>query len=222
MTQPGEAEGDDERRERVEEPPESLLAQLQAEPGRAPELIALAAAERFATPARRYAQRGRARGHSAEEVARHAVRRHTRLARAEGAVLGVGGAVTAAADLVGLARIQSRMVFVVAAAHGYDPGDPMRPAELLVLFELYDDPVVARQALDGTGKALSRAMVERSISRPGDDDALGARLAKMALKRGTKRLAGRFVPVVAVAVNAVGNERATRALGDDAIRFYGG
>jgi hypothetical protein len=47
-------------------------------------------------------------------------------------------------DIAALIWIQSRMVFSIAAAMGYDPRDPMRPAELLVLYELYEDPAAAR------------------------------------------------------------------------------
>ena len=67
-------------------------------------------------------------------------RRHATLASVEGAATGVGGFVTLVPDLVGLAWIQSRLVFFIAAAYGYDPLDPMRPAELLVLNGLYTDP----------------------------------------------------------------------------------
>ncbi len=55
-----------------------------------------------------------------------------------------------------------------------------------------------------------------------DDDALTARLTKMVLRRGAKRLASRAIPGLAILTNSVGNERATRELADDAIRFYGG
>ena len=199
--------------------PDGLLARLRAQPSRAPDIVALEAAERFGPAAAAWAVGQRKSG---ADLARVAVKRHARLARFAGAAGGVGGAFTMLPDMAALVWIQARMVFYVAAALGYDPEDPMRPAELLVLFELYDDPVAARAALDGTGKALSRAMVERSVSSRGTDDGLGARLARMALRRGSKRLAGRFVPVLAVAVNAVGNERATRGLGADAISFYGG
>ena len=70
---------------------------------------------------------------------------------AEGAATGVGGIVTIVPDLVGLAWIQSRMVFFIAGGYGLDPHDPMRPAELLALNGLYHDPAGARAALDGVG-----------------------------------------------------------------------
>jgi hypothetical protein len=82
-------------------------------------------------------------------------RRHATLASFEGAATGVGGFVTLIPDLVGLAWIQSRLIFFVAAAYGFDPRDPMRPAELLVINELYSDVAAARAALDGWRRPTS-------------------------------------------------------------------
>jgi hypothetical protein len=93
----------------------------------------------------------------------------------------------------------------------------MRPAELLVLQGLYPDVATARAALDGTGKRIAEAVVTR-----GSDEALAARLAKMVGKRAVKRVGARLIPGLAIAFNAIGNERDTRALADRAIAFYGG
>jgi hypothetical protein len=41
-------------------------------------------------------------------------------------------------------------------------------------------------------------------------------------RRAARRLGGRLVPGFAILLNAVGNERETRALADRAIAFYGG
>ena len=65
---------------------------------------------------------------------------HVRLSRIEGGALGIGGVITTAPDLVALVWLQSRMVFFVAAAMGYDPNHPMRPAELLALQGVYETP----------------------------------------------------------------------------------
>jgi hypothetical protein len=212
---------DQPRTERVEDPPESLLARLRAAPERAPETLALAAADRFAEPARRHAERMRVRGHSPDEIARHTVRRHTRLARAEGAVTGVGGALTAVADLAGLAWIQSRMVFVVAAAYGYDPGHPMRPAELLALQDIYATPAEARAALDREGPSLAVAYAASRLSR-GDEKALQRRLIGFVSRRVAMRVGARMVPLLSSAVSAVQNGRLTADLGERARRYYGG
>jgi hypothetical protein len=199
--------------------PDSLLARLRAEPVRAPEIIALSAAERFGPAAAEFVAGQRKTG---PDLAKKVKARHARLARVSGAAGGVGGAFTIVPDLAALVWIQSRMVFTIAAALGYDPRDPMRPAELLVLFDLYDDPASARAALDGTGKLLAHAAATRGLDKKEDDDALATRLVKMGLRRGAKRFAGRLIPGLAILVNAAGNEKATRELADDAIRFYGG
>src|SRR5215211_3104500 len=162
--------------------PNGLWERLRLDPIRAPEHIALAAARTFGPQAARWADDKRARfAVGPPELARMAKKRHASLARFEGAATGVGGVVTMVPDLVALAWIQSRLVFYIAAAYGYDPHDPMRPAEALAL-----------------------------------------RLAKLLGIRSARKLAGRLIPGVAVAFNAVGNERRTRALADRAIRFYGG
>ena len=113
-------------------PPQSLWDRILAEPDRAPEHLALAASERFADPAAQWADGDRAvRRRGLAKIAR---RKYARRARWTGAGLGVGGITTSALDLATLGWIQGRMVFlIVAAAYGYDPHDPMRPAELLYL-----------------------------------------------------------------------------------------
>jgi hypothetical protein len=162
-----------------------------------------------------------AHGHSPEETARIAVRRHTRLARAEGAVVGLGGAVTAAADLVALAWVQSRLVFFVAAAYGYDPAHPMRPAELLALHDLYETPAAARNALDGVGRLLAGALADRTLDR-GREQTLRRRLLGFVGRRVAKRAAARAIPFLASPVSAVQNGRLTAQMGTRALRYYGG
>jgi hypothetical protein len=209
-----------ERDDPAGEPPRGLFERLRDDPVRAPELIALAASERHAPAAAAWAdERRRVYGTDPAALAQMAKRRHAQLARLEGAATGVGGIVTFIPDLVGLAWIQSRLVFFVAAAHGFDPRDPMRPAELLVLTGLYPDPRSARAALDGIGTTIAEAYVGSRVAR---DEALAKRLLKMVGKRGGRRIAGRLIPGFAVLFNAVANERDTRALADRAIRFYGG
>jgi hypothetical protein len=95
----------------------------------------------------------------------------------------------------------------------------MRPAELLVLHDFYRDPQSARRALDGVGTTIVEAYVGSKLQR---EEALAMRLAKFLGVRSARKLAGRLIPGVAIAFNAVGNERRTRQLADKAIRFYGG
>ena len=88
-------------------------------------------------------------------------RRHVNLASVEGAATGVGGFITLIPDLVGLAWIQSRLVFFIAAAYGFDPHDPMRPAELLVLNRLYDTPGGGARGAGRDGRVDGRGVGRR-------------------------------------------------------------
>ena len=204
------------------EVPESLWARLRADPVRAPEHVALAAGELHAPAAAAWAAERRGRLAAGEhELARMAKRRHAAMARFGGAATGVGGFITVVPDVVLLAWIQSRLVFYVAAAYGFDPHDPMRPAELLVLRDLYPDPETARRALDGIGKTVAEAYVGTKIER-GREQAILSRLLRFVGKRGASRAARRLIPGIGMVFNAVANERDTRALADRAIKFYGG
>jgi hypothetical protein len=209
---------DDDARDRAV--PQSLWDRLRSDPLRAPEHIALAAAERHAPVAADWAVDKRSRfAVSEHELALMAKKRHAQLARFSGAATGVGGIVTFLPDLASLAWIQSRLVFFVAASYGFDPTDRMRPAELLVLQHLYATPEEARSALDGAAASIIETYVGSKLQR---DEAIAMRLLRMVGKRTVTRVAGRLIPGLAIMVNAVGNERDTRALADRAIRFYGG
>jgi hypothetical protein len=206
--------------EPAEEPPASLWERLRADPLRAPEHVALAASEFHGPAAAAWAdRRRRVYGTDAKALAQMARRRHATLASVEGAATGVGGFLTVVPDLVGLAWIQSRLVFFVAAAYGFDPLDPMRPAELLVLNGLYKTPGEARAALDGIGASLVETYVGNKLTR---DEAVAFKLAKMVGKSSTKKFAGRLIPGFAIAFNSVANRRDTNALAKRAIAFYGG
>jgi EcsC family protein len=199
--------------------PASLWRRIRRDPQHAPEHIALAGAERFGPQAARWVQFAGV-GQSPKRLARTAMLKHVRKSRLEGAVLGVGGFTTAAADLVALGWIQSRMVFFIAAAYGYDPRDPMRPAELLALTGFYPSAVEAREALDGMGKSLAQAAVERTLFG-GRERTIYERLLRFAGKRLTNRACGRLMPLLASPVGAVQNGAGTKALGRRAIAYYG-
>src|SRR5215218_3959629 len=209
-----------EREERGAEVPGRLWERIRADPVRAPEHIALAASAQHGPAADAWAAEKRRRlAHEGPELAEMAKRRHATLARFEGAATGIGGVITLVPDMVGLAWIQTRLVFFVAAAYGYDPRDPMRPAELLVLMGLYDDVHAARAALDGMGKTIAASYIGSKLER---EEVLAMRLARMLGRRGIRRVAWRVIPFAAIVFNATANERGTRALADRAIRFYGG
>jgi hypothetical protein len=201
-----------------EGPPKRVWDRILAEPDRAPEYIALAAAERFGPQAAAWVRDAGA-GHTPHELAQVAFKKHVRMARLEGGALGAGGIITAAPDLVALLWIQSRMVFYIAAAYGYDPRHPMRPAELLALQGLYPSPAEARAALDGIGKRLAQAAVERTLSGR-SMDRLHRRLLKYLAKRMARGYAGRYIPLIGAPMGAMQNAGATKDVGRRALAYY--
>ena len=205
--------------EQLDRPPKRLWDRMLAEPDRAPEYIALAAAERFGPQAEEWVRIAGA-GHTPDELARVAYKKHVRLARLEGGALGIGGVITAAPDMVALLWIQSRMVFYIAAAYGYDPLHPMRPAEYLALQGLYETPAQAREALDGVGKRMAQAMVEKAVLSGRKTDALHLRLAKYIARRLARRYAGRLIPFIGAPIGAIQNGNVTRDLGKRALSYY--
>lgn len=212
MTTESELEG-------FERPPRSLWNRILAEPARAPEYIALAAADHFGPEAEEWV-RIAGPGRSPKKLARIAYRKHVRLARLEGGLLGLGGVFTAAPDIVALLWIQSRMIFYIAAAHGYDPRHPMRPAELLALQGVYRTPADAREALDGVGKHLAQAVVERAISgRP--MDRLHRRLVRYLAQRLARHYGGKLIPIIGAPLGAMQNAGSTKDLGRLAFTYYG-
>lgn len=157
--------------------------------------------------------------HTPEEAAKIARRKHVRLSQLEGSVLGLGGAITAAPDLAALIWIQGRMVFYIAASYGFEPHHPMRPAELLALQGLYDTPAHARAALDGVGTHMALRYVQ--TKREPDRD-LTSVLLRVAGRYAIRRASRRILPLISSPVAAAQNGKATSALGERAIAYYGG
>jgi len=196
------------------------LARLAADPAHAAENLALAAAQRHAPAAAAWlVERRSFYAYGPRELARMAVKRHVNLARLGGAATGFGGIVTMIPDVAAQAWIQSRMVFFIAAAHGLDPHDPMRPAEYLVIQGLYPDPPAARRGLDGAGPGIATAWAGSRLAR---EERLYRSLARLTGRTAGRGLGGRAIPGFAVAANALGNARDTKALGGRAIAFYSG
>jgi EcsC protein family len=202
----------------MERLPKALWNRIVAQPERAPELIALAASDRFGPQAEEWVRVAGA-GHSPEKLAKIAYRKHVRLARLEGGLLGAGGALTAAPDVVALIWIQSRMIFYIAAAYGYDPRHPMRPAELLALQGVYATPEDARKALDGMGKLMAQAMVERALAGR-TTERLHQRLLRYLARRLARRVAGRWIPLIGAPLGAIQNGNATKEVGKLALSYY--
>ena len=200
--------------------PDPLWRQILADPERAPELIALAASKRFADPATEWV-RVAGGGRTPRKLARKAYSKHVHLSRGEGLALGLGGMTTAAANVAGLGWIQARMVFFIAAAFGYDPHDPMRPAELLYLWGVYETPAHARESLDGVGASMAVTVVKTQLSGR-SQRSLTNRMLRYVGKRTVKHMGGRMIPLLGAPISAVQNGGSTKDLGKRALKYYGG
>jgi hypothetical protein len=113
-------------------------AELVANPGRAPELLAVAAVRAIGPRARDWATRTRAAYPTAPEdaLARLAAQQFGRPARL-GPLLGtVAGSYAPAFLLATTAIVRAELVLHIAAAYGEDPTDPGRAADLLAITEI--------------------------------------------------------------------------------------
>lgn len=131
----------------------------------------------------------------------------------------MGGIVTVLPNLAGLAWIQGRMVFYIAASYGFDPADPMRPAELLALWGVYSTPAEARAGLDGMAPHMALQYLDAKTTGDGQ---IASQLLKRLPAWALKRSALRVVPVLSAPLSAIAGGHSTRELGAKAIRFYGG
>ena len=142
-----------------------------------------------------------------------AFKKHVRLARLEGGALGVGGAITAAPDMVALLWIQSRMVFYIAAAYGYDPLPPDAPGRVPRAPGPLRHPA-PRRARRSTAWASGWRRRWSSARLSGRrTDALHLRLAKYIARRLARRYAGRLIPFIGAPIGAIQNGNVTRQLG---------
>jgi len=146
-----------------------LWARLVADPGYAPEHLALEAVRRLGPPARAWVVRARERypGASPDGLARVATYEITRVARRRGAATGTAGPVGSLAAAGVLAHVHSRLVLTIAAAYGFDPTHDERARELVRLLRVprFTEPTGA--ALIDSGRLVAgyaaRAVVDRLV-----------------------------------------------------------
>jgi hypothetical protein len=151
-------------RAEVAERPTEVWAKLVADPGHAPELLALAAVRTIGPRAYDWARGVRQQYPAATDdaVARLAARQFTRFGNV-GSVLGAVAGSYAPIALLGTAALtDAELILHVAAAYGLDPTDEARALDLLVLTRVHPDAESAAEALaaarqptyeDGTGAA---------------------------------------------------------------------
>jgi hypothetical protein len=204
--------------------PPGLLADLRRDPTYALETLALAAVDVHGPAAAHWAGSGGKTRDAQAKLARTAIRRASISARVEGAALGIGGFVTMAPDALALAWIVTREIIFVAAAHGQDPTDPARAAEVLVVAGVYDSVPKAQAALDHRGERLATALAKQQVIRhfKGQDRSFSQRVLRAGGQRVARRYGGRLVPGLGAVLGSIDNAAIVRRMGDAAIEFYRG
>jgi hypothetical protein len=139
-----EAEADDMVPQRTE-----AWAQLVADPGHAPELLALAAVQTIGPRAQQWVRRIRERYPTATDdaIARLAMRQFTRLGNVSGIFGAVAGSYAPIALVGAAALTHAELILHVAAAYGHDPAAEERAVDLLVLTRVHPDRPAGEAAL---------------------------------------------------------------------------
>jgi hypothetical protein len=206
--------------------PRRLAVRLLDDPAHAPEVLAAAAVRLIGPHAAAWADGMRSAYPAAtdEGLARLATRRFVRLAAAGGMVSAGAGLFGPIAELATAALIRAGLVLHIAAAHGHDPGDPARAADLLVLTQVHADENAARAA-------LKTATEVRDEPAAGHDAPPLVRIAEAGLRLavplaaetggwGLLRLAARVVPGARVIAATAGQVAAAERLAVRASAYY--
>jgi hypothetical protein len=143
-------------------------ATLLANPGRAPELLALTAVQTLGPRARIWAAETRDNYPQAtdEALSRLAATQFTRGGTVASALGALAGSYAPAALLASAAVTQAEITLHIAAAFGHDPTDPDRAADLLVIAGIYPTVEQARAAMTAKTTTL-RQLAGRAATQTG-------------------------------------------------------
>jgi hypothetical protein len=192
-------------------------AKLVADPGHAPELLALAAVQTIGPRAKDWASRHREAYPNATDagLARLATKQFTRFGTVASIFGAVAGSYAPIALLGSSALAHAELVLHLAAAYGLDPTDEQRAAELLVLTRVHPTASDAEEAL-----AAAR---QPAYEDGGITDAawrFGRMAATQAGGWAALRVINRLFPGTSLLVATAVSRNAVAALGTRAMRFY--
>jgi hypothetical protein len=165
-------------------------AKLIADPGHAPELLALAAVQTIGPRAKEWADRARRDYPTADEaaLARLATKQFTRAGGLGSIVGAVAGAYAPVALISAAAITHSELILHLAAAYGLDPTDPDRAVDLLVLTRVHESRGDAEEALAQARRPHYEDGVTGTVWR------LGRMVATQVGGWGVVRLVNRYLP----------------------------
>lgn len=198
--------------------PSEAWAKLLADPGHAPELLALAAVETLGPRAQEWAARTRESYPRATDqaLARLATRQFTRFG-SFGSLFGAVAGSYAPIALLGTAALtHAEVVLHVAAAYGMDPTDPQRAVELLVLSRVHPTRTDAEAAV----AAAKRPAYDTDGRFPDAVVRLGRLIATQTGGWGALRLANRFFPGTSLLAAVLSSHASAQSIGVRANSFY--
>jgi len=188
-----------------------LWVELVADPGHAPELLAVAAVRAVGPRAREWVSRARDAYPSApgDALARLAARQFTRAGRLRTVAGAIAGSYAPTLLLGTSAFTHAELILHVAAAYGQDPTDPRRAAELLVIMRVHATMADAEAALAGPAYE-TRAGLWR----------LGRLIAGRSTAWSALRLANRYFPGTTLLAAFLTSSAEAEATAARAVAFY--
>ncbi|MDG6107451.1 hypothetical protein Daura_49685 [Dactylosporangium aurantiacum] len=191
-------------------------------PAYLPEFLALSAVARLGESARErvawYAVNYP--GADGDAVGRAITREFVRRARRLGFVAGAAGSLGLVVEAAGVGWLQAKLVLHLAAAHGHDPLDRRRAAELLVLQRVYAEVATAEAALLAAEQAQRSRRAGPGVGVSRLAGPLGRVVGGGLLQAAGVRIARRAVPGIGPVVGAVAAVRSTEAIAMRATRYY--
>ena len=192
-------------------------AKLVADPGHAPELLALAAVQTVGPRASEWARRIRESYPGATDagLARLAAAQFTRFGSVGSLFAAVAGSYASIALLGAAALTQAELILHLAAAYGLDPADEERAVDLLVLTRVHPDRATAEAAI---ARAKQPAYEEGGLT------AAAGRLGRVIVTRTGGwtgvRLASRFFPGASLVAATLTMHAATETVAHRANAYY--
>ena len=197
----------------------TTFAKLAADPGHAPELLALAAVRTIGPRAQEWAKRTREAYPKATDaaLARLAADQFTRFSSPASIIAAVAGSYSPAVLIGTTALTHARVILHVAAAYGIDATDEARAVDLLVLTRSHANREEAEAALAATKQATGEkaAKEKRNAVRR-----LGRSVATNAAGWAAVRLVNRYFPGSSLLAAALVSRSSARSAADRANTYY--
>jgi hypothetical protein len=193
-------------------------AQLIADPGHTPELLALAAVQIIGPRAQQWARRTREAYPTATDkgLARLAIRQFARFGSLSSVFAAVAGSYAPIALLGAAALTHAELILHLAAAYGLDPTDEARATDLLVLTRMHPTREDAETAL----RAAKQPAYEESTKLSDATRRLGRKVAVQSGGWAGIRLVNRYFPGTSLLAAALTSSMAADTVANRANSYF--